>query len=61
MTKKIGDKSCQSNFDKRLSDFCSFLVRYLINTVIKFPKKFKDRARFGFFKVTQEKVRTNKI
>jgi hypothetical protein len=23
--KKIGDKSCQSNFDKRLSDFGSFL------------------------------------
>ena len=24
--KKIGDKSCQSNFDKWLSDFGSFLV-----------------------------------
>ena len=23
---KIGDKSCQSNFDKQLSDFGSFLV-----------------------------------
>ena len=23
---KNGDKSCQSNFDKRLSDFGSFLV-----------------------------------
>jgi hypothetical protein len=23
---KIGDKACQSNFDKRLSDFGSFLV-----------------------------------
>ena len=26
MAKKIGDKSCQSNFDKRSSDFGSFLV-----------------------------------
>ena len=25
-SKKIGDKSCQSNFDKRSSDFGSFLV-----------------------------------
>ena len=24
--RKIGDKSCQSNFDKRSSDFGSFLV-----------------------------------
>ena len=28
MVKKIGDKSCQSNFDKRSSDFGSFLVTY---------------------------------
>ena len=26
MAKKIGDKSCQSNFDKQSSDFGSFLV-----------------------------------
>ena len=26
MAKKIGDKSCQSNFEKQLSDFGSFLV-----------------------------------
>ena len=26
MAKTIGDKSCQSNFDKRLSDVGSFLV-----------------------------------
>ena len=26
MAKKIGDKSCKSNFDKRSSDFGSFLV-----------------------------------
>ena len=25
MAKKIGEKSCQSNFDKRSSDFGSFL------------------------------------
>ena len=31
--KKIGDKSCQLNFDKRLSDFASFLLSYLITTV----------------------------
>ena len=35
MAKKIGDKSCQSNFDKRSSDFGSFLVTYLITTVQK--------------------------
>ena len=28
--KKLGDKSCQSNFDKRLSDFGSFLVIQLL-------------------------------
>ena len=35
VTKKIGDKSCQSNFDTRASDFGSFLVKYLITTVPK--------------------------
>ena len=25
-SKKVGDKSCQSNFDKRSSDFGSFLL-----------------------------------
>ena len=34
MVKKIGDKLYQSNFDKRLSDFGSFLV-YLITTVVE--------------------------
>ena len=28
MAKKIGDKSCQSNFDTRASDFGSFLSNY---------------------------------
>ena len=37
MAKKNGDKSCQSNFDKQLSDFVSFLS-YLITTVQKFSK-----------------------
>ena len=32
MAKKIGDKLCQSNFDKRLSDF-GFFLSYLITTV----------------------------
>ena len=31
--KKIGDKSCQSNFDKRTSDFGSFLVSNYYCTV----------------------------
>ena len=30
MAKKIGDKSCQSNSDKRVSDFGSFLVISLL-------------------------------
>ena len=30
---KNGDKSCQSNFDKKLSGFGSFLISYLITTV----------------------------
>ena len=34
VVKKIGDKSYQSNFDKRLSDFGSFLVTYLITTLL---------------------------
>ena len=34
MAKKIGDKSCQSNSDKRASDF-SFFLSYLITTVTK--------------------------
>ena len=34
MVQKIGDKSCQSNFGKQLSDF-GFLS-YLITTVINF-------------------------
>ena len=34
--KKIGEKSYQSNFDKRLSDFGSFLVRYLIMYFCKY-------------------------
>ena len=39
MTKQIKDKSCQSNFDKRLSDFGSFLVILLI-TNVKTPVTF---------------------
>ena len=31
--KKNGDKSCQSNLDKRASDFGSFFHSYLITTV----------------------------
>ena len=33
MAKQIGDKSCPSNFDKRSSDFGSFLFTYLNTTV----------------------------
>ena len=33
MAPKIGDMSCQSNFDKRSSDFGFFLI-YLIFTVL---------------------------
>ena len=33
MAKKIGDKSCQSNFDKRLSDFGS--VYYCIHDKVR--------------------------
>ena len=40
MVKKIGDKSCQSNFDKQLLDFVSFLVMYVI-TNVKNIKAFK--------------------
>ena len=41
MAKKIGDKSCQSNFDIRASDFSSFLS-YLNNTV-KTTKRLKTQ------------------
>ena len=34
MAKRIEDKSCQSNFDKRLSDFVFLLITYLITTVV---------------------------
>ena len=33
MAKNIGDKSCQSNFDKWSSDFGSSLASYLTTTV----------------------------
>ena len=36
MVKKIGDKSCQSNFDKQPSDFGSFLVILLLQYCIAF-------------------------
>ena len=41
MVKKLEDKSCQSNFDKRSSDFVFFLS-YLITTV--FELFFLDRS-----------------
>ena len=43
MAKKIGDKLCQSNFDKRLSDF-----GYLISTV----QKVHTFCRFGYLEKT---------
>ena len=47
MAKKIGDRSCQSNFDKGLSDFGSFLV-YLITTVLY--RIIKDTSKLnGYF------------
>ena len=39
--KKIGDKLCQSNFDKRLSDFGSFLDIKLLQ---KIAQPLKRRA-----------------
>ena len=57
MTKKIGDKSCQSNFDTRASDFGSFLFSYLITTVtesiLTWESKQGKKAKMTFLKVTR--------
>ena len=38
---KIGDNSCQSNFDKWLLEFCSFLVIYLLLYQSTYNQNFK--------------------
>ena len=52
MAIKIGDKSCQSNFDTRASDFGSFLLSYLITTVSKYALEFEETtlsSQFVYF------------
>ena len=47
MAKEIGDKSCQSNFDKQSSGFGSFLISYLITTVNK-SEEFRKHVFYEF-------------
>ena len=53
MAKKIGDKSCQSNFDTRASDFGSSLV-YLITTV------HPNKSIFAVFYTLKRRLSCNK-
>ena len=47
MAKKIGDKSCKSNFDKGSSDFGSFSL-YLISTVVRNHKRYVKVESFFY-------------
>ena len=51
--KKNGDKSCQSNFDKRSSDFGSFLVIPLLRyiKVVEAKTKTTTTKRFSIWPI----------
>ena len=51
MAKKNGDKSCQSNLDKRESDFGSFLVIKLLLYHKNNPKKSSKKSFQNFIKI----------